>query len=1664
MPNKIKAMAAKFRRQHIQKKKTYAVLTTLALAVTVGTVWALVQPAVAMAGKPICGIEEHTHTDECYQRQLICGQEESEVHTHTEECFKTELVCTLPEHTHAAECYESAEPEAPIESQPSTEPTAGQTTVPAETVETTPAETTETTPAETVETTPAETVETTPTETTETIPEETTETVPEETVEETEPTEEILTADQLPKEIPEAYTDVRTAQLVDGKTVSVYALPDTIPGDVKLKVELLDESGEAFAKAVKQLQRDGIQYDYVKALDISLCNEQGEEVEPLAPVYVVMDAGALLPLEASRENIQIQHHVELPQTLEESPVQDTDTVEEGTEAPAVAEELAVVAEPKVKLEAVLNQARGLIAKEKEAGSCIVTFPVDSFSVFTITSQGWKDLNIKIQCVDEYGEPLPVKPGDIQYGPAFKPDASFDIVFNTKEHNIKIDGYQYDGKAYYMEDGHYQMRIYGLRRRNNTWYYFPKDGDKNTMTAFQPQPDFYGPSPKNSIQLIYKKILEIPVLYVDDDINGSNVLAEKDAPGGKNPSQVTITGKELDIGNVDLLPVCNAYFYVGRAFVGEPTPANEVFTVIRKDGVPHAVTADNREIPLTTDNPLKLVYHKTQTETPDRISTVSTKAKGLTINLFDYNSGDKFGPNEGINQGKKLQFVLDSSRPDAYNKWTGKDGGIYTGIVEPNLRDGYPVIQGESLDYLFDPAICKGNLGSTVEHVHTNLDHLFWRDKDGYYRYDSMTNFATIMDEAPDGSGGHSPDHKDGGNFIVYAQPALPEQNATGDNPKFLPFNTYAQANAPTKKPASSERIKQYHFGMTMEAQFLIPPGGEVVDAEGSHVGLRDMIFEFNGDDDVWVFIDNKLVLDLGGIHDRYGGSINFRTGEVTTDAPPMEHSGRRQKNLYGIESGANEMSPEALAAARAKAGFGDYSEHNFKFFYLERGRGASNCAIRFNLVPVSHRLVVGKRLPENGLVKSTVSPTGHMWYKFRAETAMPHGAGAAEGRKPLANAPFMVLKWDPNADAATGGLPVRPGITDENGYFWLRADERAQFTDVIDLRNAGNIGGHDDDVHIYVSEILPENSIVKNVQAWTGRADKEGTYQVVTNQATGKKRKVAPPLYDVPGKVFHTAETKVPLHPTGNGEIAYEVEMHCGMHNEFNWVDFENDLGELASLNITKKALRADKSGNYISITGVPFTIKVELWDTLRNDWVPLSDGSPYWILKPYEEVPAPDAQPSYLPEGADGQIAIEHDQTIHFKLLPGTKYKVSEVLSPEEAVLYTTEYTGKAKLDGEVIWDEVVLYDNGIGSVTGVQAGSEHSVRVVNRSDVVIAPKGTFSLTKQVTGTVPEGENVKFHFALGLNGYHPEEGSHVDSIPCTATYHDTPGPWRGDGAIPQDGVWVQQIRFTEDSSGNWGTNLYLYPGETVVITGLPEKVSVSVKELLQQDQAGKYDVTFQEEKQEAVSGTQLDGTVATIDRNHVVKVTCVNASKLKSTNTLKITKQVKRTDRPNGEPTVMDQIREFDFSITLKNPVGFAGGAVTVELPAELQTANGPKEVTLKFEKSGSDYIVKLVKLKHGETLIVPGLPMNIDVVVQESNYKGYVVSMNQHPGDSITVHLTPNTGKADEVMCVNMTGVELPETGGHGLLPYYLFAAMMMGAAGLLLYQRRRERGKTA
>ncbi|MBQ4156119.1 MAG: Cna B-type domain-containing protein, partial [Clostridia bacterium] len=122
----------------------------------------------------------------------------------------------------------------------------------------------------------------------------------------------------------------------------------------------------------------------------------------------------------------------------------------------------------------------------------------------------------------------------------------------------------------------------------------------------------------------------------------------------------------------------------------------------------------------------------------------------------------------------------------------------------------------------------------------------------------------------------------------------------------------------------------YFFGISLDVDFYLPnkPGTIVADGKYGNQDIygKDMHFHFAGDDDVWIFIDGKMVLDLGGLHGKESGDINFSTGTVSLNGVEQTAFSNVLKNL-------------------------DAGEHQLTLYYLERGSSLSNCAIYFNLAP-----------------------------------------------------------------------------------------------------------------------------------------------------------------------------------------------------------------------------------------------------------------------------------------------------------------------------------------------------------------------------------------------------------------------------------------------------------------------------------------------------------------------------------------------------------------------------------------------------------------------------------------------------------------------------------------------------------------------------------------
>ena len=282
------------------------------------------------------------------------------------------------------------------------------------------------------------------------------------------------------------------------------------------------------------------------------------------------------------------------------------------------------------------------------------------------------------------------------------------------------------------------------------------------------------------------------------------------------------------------------------------------------------------------------YATTSAAMADGAGQTLEQQAGISLGLHDYDRN-------AINSKHTLKFK-NVGNPGTYNRYVGNGKGAYTGIVNKILTKGYPAMAAdkgsESLDYLFG-----GKSDSAVTN-YTPAGGLLTLDKDGYYGFDADSQNATY-DTALS-------------KFTLSNRPCTNQS----DTPCIAPFGNDTNDN-------------KYSFGMNLGAEFYMPKDGKV--------NNQDMVFDFTGDNDVWVFIDGVLVLDLGGIHQALDGSINFATGKITYD----------KTQRYG--------NPPAATITQAFTNAGKtwdstaYKTHHLSFFYLERGDGGSNCKIRFNL-------------------------------------------------------------------------------------------------------------------------------------------------------------------------------------------------------------------------------------------------------------------------------------------------------------------------------------------------------------------------------------------------------------------------------------------------------------------------------------------------------------------------------------------------------------------------------------------------------------------------------------------------------------------------------------------------------------------------------------------
>ncbi len=318
-------------------------------------------------------------------------------------------------------------------------------------------------------------------------------------------------------------------------------------------------------------------------------------------------------------------------------------------------------------------------------------------------------------------------------------------------------------------------------------------------------------------------------------------------------------------------------------------------------------------------------------------------KYVPVNLFDYNFTGK--------QTSELQFLYDTQSTSEAPQNTWHDG-VYSNIVSDKLNsDGLPAFNFTTPFDLFSLKNETDKNGNTKKSYNTVLE-LSYDEENQMYHYNSLLHAASYDSKR---------------NAILTYQSALGIDGWGMRGAGFFPFNSFnedgkwgtaSEYNANTY--LIDENKINYHFGLSMNLDFKMP-----------ETSKSDIIFKFTGDDDVWVFVDGKLVLDLGGIHEAITGTINL------------------SKDTYSIGSKVYKLS------SVLNSDFASGTKHNIKMFYLERGGTLSNCSIQFN-IPIENDVPTYKLSYDSNGATSGESPIDNTPY-FENELAnIINNSGTAE--------------------------------------------------------------------------------------------------------------------------------------------------------------------------------------------------------------------------------------------------------------------------------------------------------------------------------------------------------------------------------------------------------------------------------------------------------------------------------------------------------------------------------------------------------------------------------------------------------------------------------------------------------------------------------------------
>ena len=337
----------------------------------------------------------------------------------------------------------------------------------------------------------------------------------------------------------------------------------------------------------------------------------------------------------------------------------------------------------------------------------------------------------------------------------------------------------------------------------------------------------------------------------------------------------------------------------------------------------------------------------------------------TLKLFGYK--DNFNRFMAINNS---QYNEDHEGNTHYDY-------AYQGLVASTTNaDGAPLLNGAASaivephfnkDFLLGENSKKAKLGEVYENVKfpfTKVKNLFGNETDvDYWCFDSKDTTLYLKQDS-----GHNSDSKyflqksdDRERSVNVNASSAPQNGQYG----YFPFNETATRGVAT--------TYNYGFGTKLQMDFTLTDDGKVETTVNGKKEKTSIKFFFSGDDDVWVFIDGQLVLDVGGAHGKVSGLLEFgkadeknnsvtayvsrvKTGG-TSGSDKDDKNGNRPVKTVTYKSEDIKFYAQGTTLDDLDKG----QKHTLTMYYMERGMWESNMAVAFNF-PDNNELQVQKEV------------------------------------------------------------------------------------------------------------------------------------------------------------------------------------------------------------------------------------------------------------------------------------------------------------------------------------------------------------------------------------------------------------------------------------------------------------------------------------------------------------------------------------------------------------------------------------------------------------------------------------------------------------------------------------------------------------------------------